>query len=106
MCCAPLSVCLSIFGAVTDLCKELARDSRCTEKPAANENLESMVIPTEFLTASPISQTVAEVQRKLLREYEQNFAELPEQQKMDKLCSNERWLFEEYRQRTILHHTW
>ena len=48
--------------------------------PAANENLESMVIPTEFPNANPMSQTDAEVQRKLLREYEQKFAELPDQQ--------------------------
>ena len=47
-----------------------------------------MVIPTEFLTANLVSQTDAEVQRKLLREYEQKFAELPEQQKLTKLCSN------------------
>ena len=47
-----------------------------------------MVTPTEFLTANHISQTDAEVQGNLLREYEQKFAELPEQQKSTKLCSN------------------
>ena len=47
-----------------------------------------MVIPTEFPTATPFSQTDAEVQRRLLREYQQKFAELPEQQKLSKLCSN------------------
>ena len=46
-----------------------------------------MVKPTEFLTVNPISQTDAEVQGKLLREYEQKFAELPEHQKLTKLCS-------------------
>ena len=40
-----------------------------------------MVIPTEFFTASPFSETD-------VREYEQKFAELPEQQKLTKLCSN------------------
>ena len=40
-----------------------------------------MVIPTEFLTD-------ANVQGDLLREYEQKFAELSEQQKLTKLCSN------------------
>ena len=35
------------------MCKELPRDSRGAGKPAANENLESMVIPTEFLIANP-----------------------------------------------------
>ena len=54
---------LSVYGAVAELCKELARDSSGARKPAANDHLESMVIPTEFLTANPISQTDAEVQR-------------------------------------------
>ena len=44
---------LSIYGAVADLCKELARDPSSAAKPDANENLESMVIPTEFLSANP-----------------------------------------------------
>ena len=79
---------LSVSGAAADLCKELARDSSGERKPAANDNVESMVIPTEFPTANPISQTDAEVQGNLLREYEQKFAELPEQGKLTKLCSN------------------
>ena len=67
---------------------ELARDSKRYGETRANENLESMVTPTEFPIANPISQTDTEVQRNLLREYEQKFAELPEQQKLTKLCSN------------------
>ena len=51
-------------------------------------NLESMVFPNEFPIANPICQTDAEVQRSLLREHEQKFAELPEQEKFTKLCSN------------------
>ena len=47
-----------------------------------------MVIPTEFPIANLISQTDAEIQGNLLREYEQKFAELPETQKLTKLCSN------------------
>ena len=47
-----------------------------------------MVFPTEFPTANPISQTDAEVQANLLREYEQKFAEHPEKEKLTKLCSN------------------
>ena len=39
---------LSVYGAAADLCRELARNSRGTEKPAANDNLETMVFPTEF----------------------------------------------------------
>ena len=58
---------LRVYGA---LCQESARDSRGAGKPAANDNLESMVMPTEFPTANPISQTDAEVQGNLLREYE------------------------------------
>ena len=79
---------LSVHGGVADLWQELAGDSSVAGKPAANENLESMVIPTEFPAGEPISQTDAEVQRKLLREYEQKFAELLEQQKLTNLCSN------------------
>ena len=47
-----------------------------------------MVLSTNFFTATPISQTNAEVQGNLLREHEQKFAELPEQQKLTKLCSS------------------
>ena len=79
---------LCVYGAVAGLCKELARDSRAAGKPAASDNLESMVILTELPTANPISKTDAEAQWKLLREYEQKFEELPEQQKLAKLCSN------------------
>ena len=57
-------------------------------KPAANDNLESMVIPTDFPTANPIFQTDNEVQRSLWRECEQKFAERPEQQLLTKLCPN------------------
>ena len=47
------------------------------------------MIPTEFPAAADFfSQTDADVQRNLLREYEQKLAELPEQQKLTKLCSN------------------
>ena len=61
---------LSAYGAVADLCKEFAT--------RRNENLESMVFPTEFPTANTISQTDADVQVNLLREGEQKFAELLE----------------------------
>ena len=78
----------SVCGAVPDFCGKPARNSRGTRKPAANDNLEEMVIPTEFLTAGPISHTDAEVQGNLLRKYEQIFADFPEQEKLTKLCSN------------------
>ena len=57
-----------VCGAVADLCGELARDSSSTGKPPRMIYLESMVIPTEFLTANPISQSDAEVPENLLRE--------------------------------------
>ena len=79
---------LSVYGAVADLCEELARDSAGAGKPAANDNLESMAIPTEIPTANPISQTDLSVQGNLLGEYEQKFAKLPEDQKLTKLCSD------------------
>ena len=71
-----------------DMCGKFFRDSKGTGKPGATGNLESTVIPTEFPTANPIAQTDAEVQGNLLREYEQKFAQLPEQEKLTKLCSN------------------
>ena len=43
----------SVYEAVADLCRKLAGNSRGTGKPAANENFESMMKPTEFLTAKP-----------------------------------------------------
>ena len=72
---------LSVNGAVADLCGELARDSKGTGKPGATWNLESKVEPTEFPTANPIAQTDAEVQGNSLRDFEQNFAKLPEQKR-------------------------
>ena len=47
------------------------------------------MIPTEFPAANSISQTDADVQGNLLRENEQKFAELPEQQNLTKLCSDD-----------------
>ena len=54
---------LNINGAEGDLCKELTRDSSSAGKPAANENLGSMVIPT----ANTTCQADADVQGNLLR---------------------------------------
>ena len=49
------------------------------------------MVPTEFLNANTISQTDVSVQGNLLREYEQNFEELPEQHKLTQLCSHARF---------------
>ena len=67
----------SIYGAVADLCKEVARDSPSAGKTAENENLESMVVPTELPNANTVTQTDVDVQGNLLREYDQKFTELP-----------------------------
>ena len=84
------------------MCRSQARNSRGTGKPAANQNLESMVVPTDILTATPISQTDAgNTTKVVVREYEQKFAELPEQQILTKLCSNAGFL----KSRTILRYT-
>ena len=83
-----LSISLSIYGAVADLCKEVARDSPSAGKTAENENLESMVVPTEFPDVHTISQSDVDVQENLLREHEEKFAEPPEHQKVTKLCSD------------------
>ena len=48
---------LSVYGAAADLCGQLVRDSRGTEKTAANENLESnrqsILLLTLFLRLMP-----------------------------------------------------
>ena len=59
-----------------------------TERLGATEDLESLVVPTEFPTANQIPQTDAEVEGNLLREYEHKFADLPEQAKLTELCFN------------------
>ena len=60
---------LSIYGAEADLCKELSKYSEIAGKLAANEDLESMEIPSELPMADP--HTNAELQGNLLRDREQ-----------------------------------
>ena len=82
---------LSVYGAVADMCEELAWEiSKCskgTEKPVALDNLETMVMPPELSTTDQISPTDGRVQN-LLREYEQKFANLPEHLQLIKICSS------------------
>ena len=82
----------SVYGAVADTCGELPWEvSECckgTGKPVALGNLETMVMPPEVSTTDQISQTDARVQGILLREYELQFANLPEHFHLTKLCSN------------------
>ena len=71
---------------MADLCKELSKASLVAGKPAANEDLETMEIPTEVSIADP--HTNAELLGNLLQDYEHKFEPLPEDQKLTKLCSN------------------
>ena len=83
---------LSIYGAVADICGELAwvvsRSSKGTGKPRALENLETMLMSSETSTENQTSQTDAREQGNLLREHEQKFADRPEHAHLAKLCSN------------------
>ena len=65
---------LSVYGVVADKCKELSDDSEVAGKPAANEDSESMEIPTELPIADP--HTNAESQGNLLQNYEHKFEQL------------------------------
>ena len=51
---------VSVYVAVADLCKELSKDSEVAGELAANEDLESMEIPTELPMDDP--HTNAELQ--------------------------------------------
>ena len=75
---------LSIYGAEADLCKELAKAFEVAGKLAANEDLESMEIPTELPVANP--HTSAELRGNVLQDCEHIFEQLPEGQKLSKLC--------------------
>ena len=71
---------LSIHGAVTDMCDELAcRISGCSErtgKHVAQNNAETMVIPTELSTTNKSPRTDDKVQGKLLQNYEQTNSQI------------------------------
>ena len=80
---------LSICGAVEDICTEVSKDTMASGKPevlAAQDPLETMEILTEPPTAD--SRTNEQRRRNLLQEYEQPFEQLPEDQKIFKLCSD------------------
>ena len=75
---------LSIYGAVADLCRELSKISRVSGKVDANEYLETVGILAALPTADP--HTDAELQGNLLQDYERKFEQLPEDQKLSKVC--------------------
>ena len=71
----------SVYGAVADLCGELARDSKGTERSGAVEDLESMFSGQNFRQLFEFLRL-------------QKFEDLPEQEKLTKLCSNAGFLEE------------
>ena len=75
-----------------DMCDELAwRISGCSEstrKPVAQNNSETMVIPTELSTTNKTPRTNETVQGNLLHDCERQFANLPDHLQLIKLCSN------------------
>ena len=80
---------LSIHGAVADICTEVSKDTMASGKPEAHavqDPLETMEIPTEPPTADP--RTDEQRRGNLLQEYEQEFEQLSDAQKLSKLCSN------------------
>ena len=83
---------LSNNGAVADMCDELAcRISDCSEstgKLVAQNNSETMVMPTELSTTNKTPRTNETAQGDLLHDYEQKFANLPDHLQLIKLCSN------------------
>ena len=77
---------LSMYGAVADLCKEFDPDSR---SQIEGEICESLVMPTEIPNTNAISQSSTSLaQGDLLQEHERTFAELLDDQKLSKLCSD------------------
>ena len=58
----------------TDLCKELSKNFEVAGKLTANEDLESMEIPTELPIDDPHTQ--AQLQGNLLQDYERKFEQI------------------------------
>ena len=80
---------LSIYGAVADMCTEVSKDTKVSGKPEALEAqdpLEMVEIPTKPPTADP--PTDEQRRRNLLQEYEQQFEQLSDAQKLSKRCSD------------------
>ena len=98
---------LSIYGAVADMCAELAcRISGCSEstgKLVAQNNSETMAMPTELSAMAKPPLTNETVQGDLLRDYERKIANLPNNFEMIRLCYNvgmfrkDCWLKGQYR---------
>ena len=81
--------------------KHVATDEKSLNRHPDSRNqtdgeiCESLVIPTEIPNANTISQSSTSlVQVNLLQEYERKFAELPDDQKLSKPCSDDGFLKE------------
>ena len=76
----------------TRRCDELAcRLSGCSERtgePVAENNPETVVIPTEFSTTNKSPRTDDNVQGNMLHDDEQKIANLPDHLQLIKLCSD------------------
>ena len=83
---------LSVYGAVADMCRELAwRISGCSErtgKLVAQDNPETTATPTELTTTTKSLRTDDNVEGNLLQNDEQKFTNLSEHLQLIKLCSN------------------
>ena len=76
---------LSVYGAVADLCDELSEGVEASGKLEAPDHLETMEIPTDLSIAE--TRTNALQRGNLVQEYERQFEQLSEDQKLSKLCS-------------------
>ena len=76
----------SIYGATADLCNDAPRGFRVRRKLAGLDRLEKTEIPTDLSVAENSSN--AQQRRNLLQEYERKFEQVPEDQKLSKLCSD------------------
>ena len=77
---------LSIYGAIADLSVEVPEGIGALGKPAAPDHLEKMGMSTDLSIAE--NSTNAQQRRNLVQEYERTFAQLSEDQKLSKLCSD------------------
>ena len=91
-----------LCGAIANMCTEVSKDTMASGKPEEHDPLETMETPTEPPTAD--RRTDEQRRWNLLQEYEQQFEQLSDDQKLSKLCSEAS--VEISRKRTIFHHTW
>ena len=83
---------LSVYGAVADMCDKLAsRISGCSasmERPFAKDKPEIMVSLTDLSTTTKPLLTNGQARGNLLREYKRKFANLPDDLRLIRLCSD------------------